>query len=306
MNDLQPNDVKSKIVNFVKFYLSYFAVTIICIIFLTIDLIKLEKNDNYVVALGKTALYIVMAITITTLLRYQGIIHGKSDEDVIKTLQEYDVAITNNQSETDRLDEWCEEKNEMRRISEVKKHLKYAHLSYEKWCNGEYEMPSEKHALKRFKAQFSKRQLKCIAWINSCVVELYNAEYLTSEMERESKKAIAHNVSVNGYLTKKSGTKVISSVVTSFAFGFLTVSLAKDISFANFFYSAIKVASWVGSGMLALFSSYIYITSTYKDAVKDKIRKLNEFNTWCKEHPKKTEEVKLACDVGLELLTNNI
>lgn len=278
--------------DFIKSYLSYGITLLICSAYLLIDLIAFGIEEDPVIAVVRTVIYLVMSITITSLLRMQGIIHGKADASYLDTIEKYNVAINENQAEGERLQDWCELKNEMRRVGEIKKRLKYAHLSFDKFEAGEYEIPVEKQARKQFLARFSKRQIKCIEWCNSLNIELWSADYLTSDLVKDGKHQKQKNESISGYMAKSGNRNVLTSIASSLAFAFITISLARDISWANVIWSMVKVATWIASGVSALMFSFLYITTTYCDSLRNKTRALNEFKEWCANNPKPTPVVK--------------
>lgn len=286
------SSVRDKILDFIKNYISYGITIIVCLVYLFIDLLEFGFEDNPTLAITKTIIYIAISLTITSLLRMQGIVHGKADPIYKDSMLDYEKAIAENQCEGDRLDNWCEEKNEMRRIAEVKKRLKYAHLVYEKWEAGEYELPK-----KELKQKFTKRQIKALDWCNELEIELWSASYLTNELVKEGKKQKRKNISISGYMEKTGSRNALTSIATSVAFGFLVISLATDVSWANVIYSSVKVVTWLISGITALLFSFLFITTTYVDELKSKTTALKEFNEWCKINPRPTpvkkEDVKI-------------
>lgn len=282
-------EFKDRILDFIKNYVAYIATIIVCVIYLTFDLIKLTFETEPIIAVVRSIIYIAMSFTITSLLRMQGIIHGKADNSYIKSMEEYNKAINDNLGDADRLDDWCELKNDMKRVAEIKKRLKYAHLSFDEFEKGTYEIPNDKKKLKAFKKTYSKRQYKAIIWCNKLEVNIFDSGILTDDLVKEGTKQKVHNESVSKYMNKKGGTNLLTGVASSIAFAFVTIDLAKDFSWANFFFSCIKVGTWLISGIMALIFSFIYITTTYVDSIKNKTVKLIEFNKWCIEHPKVRE-----------------
>ena len=274
---------KEKFTNFVKNYISYAIVGVISIVFLLIDLVAFSMEIDFKTATLKTILYIMIGFTINSLLRYQGVINGRQDKELLLVQEEYDNQLNENIDNNDRLDEWCDLKNEIVRKNLITKHLKYAHLSYEYWVEGKYVIVDRKDRRK-----YSKKQLKAIKWCDNCEVELYEPSYLTSTMEHEGNKIKTKNVSVGNYLTKSNAKKLASLIVTSVCFGYLSISLAEDTSWANLIFSMVKVVTWVGSGIFAMIQSYLFLTTTYRENISDKCRKLKEFKQYCISHPKET------------------
>ena len=73
-------------------------------------------------------------------------------------------------------------------------------------------------------------------------------------------------------------------------FAYLIVSLASDISWANIFYSLIKVITWLASGVMALVGAYVFVTQTYKAVLRDKTLKLKEYIKWKNEQSMRKDE----------------
>lgn len=274
--------IKEKFINFIKSYISLVAALLICIVYIVIDLIVFSVESNPRVVIPKAIIYLVISTTITALLRRQGIIYGNMDKDVVLTKDEYNETIDD--TDTSLLDEFCEYKNDVRKIQLIKRKLRSAKLNYDKYENGEYEVIT-----KNDRKKYSKRQLKAIRYCNNLEVELYNADYLTKDIESEKNNRY-HNISQQRYLTSKSVQSVCVGFVTSFVFAYLIVSLASDISWANLFYSLIKVITWLASGIMSLVGAYVFVTQTYKAVLKDKTLKLKEYKKWKNEQSVRKNE----------------
>ena len=274
--------IKEKVINFIKSYVSLIAALLICIVYIVIDLIVFSVESNPKIVIPKAIIYLVISTTITALLRRQGIIYGNMDKDVVLTKDEYNKTIDD--TDTSSLDDFCEYKNDVRKIQLIKRKLRSAKLNYEKYENGEYEVIT-----KDDRKKYSKRQIKAIKYCNNLEVELYNADYLTKDIESEKNNRY-HNISQQKYLTSKSVQSVCVGFVTSFVFAYLIVSLASDISWANLFYSLIKVITWLASGVMALVGAYVFVTQTYKAVLRDKTLKLKEYIKWNNEQSMRKDE----------------
>ena len=266
--------IKEKVINFVKTYISFIASILICLVYIAIDLIVFNVNNDPKIVIPKAIIYLAISTTINALLRRQGIIWGNMEKDFILTKQQYNEVV--DVLDTSKLDEFCEFKNDQRKVQLLKKKLRWAKLSYEKYENGEYELISKEDSVK-----YSKRQLKAIKYCNKLEVEMYDSDYLTKDIESE-RNYKSKNVSQTKYMSNKNAQSLIIGVVTSLAFAYLTASLAQDISWANVFYSTIKVVTWLVSGVLSLVSAYVFVTITYKEVLKDKTVKLKEYTNWLK------------------------
>lgn len=274
--------IREKIINFIKSYVSLIASLLICIVYIVIDLIVFSIESDPKIVVPKAIIYLVISTTITALLRRQGIIYGNMEETFVLTKDEYNKTIDD--TDTSSLDEFCEYKNDVRKVQLIKKKLRSAKLNYEKYENGEYEIIT-----KDDKKKYSKRQLKAIKYCNNLEVELYNADYLTKDIESEKNNKY-HNISQQKYLTSKNIQSICVGFVTSFVFAYLIVSLASDISWANVFYSLIKVITWLASGVMALVGSYLFVTQTYKEVLRDKTLKLKEYKKWKNEQNNRKSE----------------
>lgn len=264
--------IRDKFIQFIKTYISFVISLLLCAIYLTIDLLVFNVETDANIVIPKAVIYLFMSTTINVLFRRQGLIYGNMEESFVLTKEEYDQVVDS--VDTNRLDDFCDIKNDNRKVVLCKQKLKSVKLKYEKYENGEYEVIS-----KEDKKRYSKRQLKAIKYCNTLEVEVYDADYLTKDIETD-KNFRAKNVSQSKYMASKNTESIFIGAVTSIAFAYLSVSLAQDISWANLFYSAIKVVSWLASGVVSLVSAYTFVTITYKETLKDKIRKLKEYKIW--------------------------
>lgn len=264
--------IRDKFIQFIKTYISFVISILLCVVYLVIDLLVFEVQTDPNVVIPKAAIYLVISTTINILFRRQGLIYGNMEKSYIDMKKVYNDIIDS--TDTSDLDDFCDFKNDARKVVLSKKKLKSAKLNYEKYENGEYEVLTRKQ-----KKNFSKRQLKAIRYCNRLEVSVYDGDYLTKDIEGEKNYKV-HNVSQSKYMASKNTENIFVGIITSIAFAYLSVSLAKDISWANFFYSAIKVVTWLANGVLSLVSAYTFVTITYKDILYDKILKLKEYKVW--------------------------
>ena len=264
--------IRDKFINFIKTYISFVVSILLCAVYLTIDLLVFSIETDPNVVFSKAAIYLVISTTINILFRRQGLIYGNVEESYKNMKKVYNDIIDS--TDTSNLDDFCDFKNNARKVVLCKKKLKAAKLSYEKYDNGEYEVISRKD-----RKRFSKRQLKAIKYCNKLEVSVYDGDYLTKDIEGE-KNYKFQNVSQSKYMRSKNSENIFVGAITSVAFAYLSVSLAQDISWANFFYSAVKVVTWLANGVLSLVSAYTFVTITYKDILYDKILKLKEYKIW--------------------------
>lgn len=277
--------IKEKLINLLETYLSIIIVVVMCVVFLTIDFIRFGINTDPKITIMLTIIYLFMSITISSLLRTQGIIVGKKNDLYIKADDDYNKTL-NGIAQIERLDDWCSAKNDTIRLNAIKRQLRFAHLSFEIFENGGYEIPKNKNDKKEFLKKFSSRQIKAINYCQKIQsVEHYSANYLTSNLDKDQLRKGVKFISISGYLTKKTNSNIISGVLTSLVFAFLSVSLATDISFANFFFSLIKVVIWLAGGALSFLTAYVFVVQTYKDVLCDKTSKLKEFSNWVDNNP---------------------
>lgn len=264
--------IRDKFIQFIKTYISFVVSILLCAVYLMIDLLvfKVETDPNVVIS--KAAIYLVISTTINILFRRQGLIYGNMEKSYMDMKKTYNDIIDS--TDTSNLDDFCDFKNNARKVVLCKKKLKSAKLSYDKYENGDYEVINRKD-----KKKFSKRQLKSIRYCNKLEVSVYDGDYLTKDIEGEKNYKV-HNVSQSKYMKSKNTENIFVGFITSIAFAYLSVSLASDISWANFFYSAIKVVTWLANGVLSLISAYTFVTITYKDILYDKVLKLKEYKLW--------------------------
>lgn len=265
-------DRKDKILNFIKSYISLAVAGLIGIVYITIDLLVFQVEHEPRIVITKAILYMLFSLTITSLLRRQGLLWGNNDEDFVITKKKYNTEIED--LDASELDEFCEFKNEIRRLQLIKKKLKWAKLDFDKYEKGEYEIIDKKDLKK-----YSKRQIKAIIYCNHIDINIYDSDYLTKDVEYEKQNKVK-NITQESYVKSKNTSSIVTGILTSLAFAYLTVSLATEISWANLFYSMLKVVSWIASGVVAMIGAYTFITITYKEILIDKTNKLKEYKLW--------------------------
>lgn len=264
--------IRDKFIQFIKTYISFVVSILLCAVYLVIDLLVFEVETDPNVVIPKAAIYLIISTTINILFRRQGLIYGNMEKDYIGLKKTYNDIIDS--TDTSELDDFCDFKNDARKVVLCQKKLKSAKLSYDKYDKGEYEVLKRKD-----RKNYSRRQLKAIRYCNRLEVSVYDSDYLTKDIEGEKNYKV-HNISQSKYMASKNTENIFVGLISSIAFAYLSVSLAKDISWANLFYSAIKVVTWLANGVLSLVSAYTFVTITYKDILYDKILKLKEYIVW--------------------------
>ena len=279
-------DRKDKILNFIKSYISLAVAGLIGIVYITIDLLVFQVEHEPRIVITKAILYMLFSLIITSLLRRQGLLWGNNDDDFVVVKKKYNAEIED--IDASDLDEFCEDKNEIRRIQLIKKKLKWAKLDFDKYEKGEYEIIDKKDLKK-----YSKRQLKAIIYCNHIDINIYDSDYLTKDVEYEKQNKVK-NITQESYVKSKNTSSIVTGILTSLAFAYLTVSLATEISWANLFYSMLKVVSWIASGVVAMIGAYTFITITYKEILIDKTNKLKEYKLWKSKKDEKEKNSNIA------------
>ena len=264
--------VKEKLITFVKNYISFVVAILLCVVYLVIDLLVFGFETEPKIVIPKAVIYIAISTTITILFRRQGMIYGNQELSFVAIKKNYNDII--DATDTSELDDFCDYKNEVRRNVLIKKKLKKVKLNFEKYENGDYEIIT-----KEDKKKYSKRQVKALRYCDKLEVQIYDSDYLTKDIDNEKNYKIK-NYSQSKYMTTKNTESIIIGVATSIAFAYLSVSLAQDISWANLFYSSIKVVTWLANGVVSLVSAYTFVTITYKEILNDKTLKLKEYKNW--------------------------
>lgn len=279
--------------------LGWMGVLIISFVYLFWGFFKPLLNDQTIwETLLSSGVSMLIALSISNLLRAQGIMSGSVDEDVMDMKKKHVESVVNANEYVEYSDSWSDEENKIALRSARKHILMSAGLKYHDFFNddGDYldttipapEKDAPKYIKKRYKNKLGAIRKSLTYQITPISMARLSAETTVNldpnrldaePSEYQKAKAI-----------KSVWTKILSVVV----FGKITWTLIEGADFwQSLFNGAIQLVVFLLLGIISFYGSYIYMTNVYVGNLRKKINLLSRLVVFGKRQRIKEAEEKV-------------
>lgn len=263
-----------KIANWIKNNAYNFVIVITCVAFLFKDFAEISKtNKEWYEILADSFLYLVMGVTLTTLMGKKGIMAGMEDSLYLATKKSYGEEIEEITPYLDRIDSFCDRKNELELIRRQTRMLRRIRVKYEDFISPNFDITI-----------YSNKDRKYIDKVQNVSIRYLTYDNLLSEdtdkIER-GKKDISVSTFEKVEISKNMSTKVICALV----FGLFTLTMKEDFSYASLIWSGIQVSMWLCMATLQYFTNYNWVKNNHRQAIIRKINYLDEFHNSVIKNP---------------------
>lgn len=288
MNDIKYlNDEETKesfgvkTVNFLRNNAITILIILSCVIYVFKGFIEVSSTSKTLTEIIFDSLITyIMGISLSTLLGEKGIQDGLRSEKYSNSIREYSKVIDLITPNIDRLDNYCDYKNEQRLKRRQTLYLRKHGLTYDKWNNCEYSVD-----------KLTDNQKNALDEIGKIDVFRLTFEYLTSDSIDldESDKKIP---TINSYKGKTAFKNALVKIIIALTFGFFAIDFILEQSLANVIYSVIQICVWLMAGAMTYLNSYSFITETYRqNVIIKKTNYLYDFNELNKKYPQLFENI---------------
>lgn len=273
-------DEDNKVLEFLKKNILNFLIAIVVIVFLVKDLIQIKESGRTVVEIiANSIVNLIVGQLIKNLFLQKGSNAGFNAPSYQRKLKRYSDEIEKTDPIIDKLDDFCEKKNEQR-IQKAQKHvLRPARIKYEDF-------------LTKTKEEVCKDKTQLRTWdkAQAVKVQIITPENLVSETDPRYEKGKKEET-LKAHKAKEATKSFIIATLISVIFGYF-VPMLNENALAGMLWNLIQVAIWLAFGIVAYYQEYTYITVDYAQRVLRKTTYLVEFNTTTPRENKETTEVK--------------
>lgn len=253
-----------KAIEFLKNNALNFLLVIIYGLFIFRDIVQIQESGRTILEIvANTFIAWFMGIATSTIMRRKGQAKAMSEQSYKNMQKAYSNEIDKTDSHIDKLDGFCDEKNEQRFVKAQKSVLRRGRIKYEDFATKE-----------RFEVCKNKEQEKYWDKAMRVKIQLITPENLLSETDdRYDKGKKEENLAEKNRKSffKDSSSKVFMALI----FGYFTVSISIG---AGILWSCIQVAIWLTWGIMSYLQDYFYIKQIYQNKIYRKIKYLKEFN----------------------------
>lgn len=224
--------------------------------------------------LADIALSVVVGSFISILLHKKGMITGKEAEHYKNTLNAYGAKVEDSAKYIEDVDKFCEWKNEQILVSNQKKILLSAGLSYEKFLNGEYEYT--KHLSKRQKKKIKEVYALTSYGLNSVALLSDCSSTITVDKLSQDEEHYTKTETV-----KTPGSRLLFGII----FGYFALKFSDSTDWREVIWGVLEMLTYLLAGYFKYQKGFDYITITKKNNMVLKMNYLDEFLNLRKTRP---------------------
>lgn len=266
-----------KMLTFFRKNLYNILLVVIAILFLFKDIVIIEESGKSLwQIIASSAISFSMGTIFSVILAKKGILAGKATPVYINTMLMYNNEIEKTDDYIEKLDEFCEIKNEQRLKSAQVKILRKERIKYEDFINSTIDEVCK-----------TPQQRKCWLKAQKVHIQYLTPDNLLSETDDRYEKG-KKELTLSEYERRQNSFGALSKLLFALIFGYFAVSFAGN--YENIIWGAIQIGLWLLMGIGKYIQNYSYVTDVHKSKIHRKINLLIEFNTTVRKGGKKDEQ----------------
>lgn len=255
----------------------YYCVGLISLIYIAGSLILISKTGKSIYEIiGTGFISMVVGSLINGSLRSVGVRRGEENEKMIEAQKNHAEVLCQVSPHLDKLEEFCDSENK-NAIKKIRiKILAAVGLKYND-CFDENGVCKEllltqdrKNRRKNRKIMRAYRKA-----VNLKIKEL-TVDALTFECGNTD-NPFDFGKSKREFSKSKNATDIITRVIMAIIFGYFGVTLVSEINFATIIWNALQIVMYITSGVVGMYSTYMWIVDDYRQGILKKIEYLNRF-----------------------------
>lgn len=279
---------------FLKKNIGYMVVGLVSAIYIATSVItmgKTGKTFGEIVADGAIVLFLGMFIN--RIFDLQGMMNGDREVRVQETIRLHGEAVVRISPYLDRLDKWCEDKNDEALKMQRTKILASEGMRYDVYFDekgGAKPFFVNKDRLKdKFLRVDEIKRLRCFRKALRLKLTPLTASGLTSEGGKKQDPYYLGRTK-SQYERGTTISDVITKVIIACLFGYYGAELVQDFSYADLIWKALQIGIFFITGVIKMYQSYMFVVDEYRGRIVKKIDNLQKFENYI--NFEKTTEVE--------------
>ena len=266
MNEQQIGDTSlDKAIVFFRKHIYNILLFVIAIAFLFKDIVEIKQSGKTLPEIIASA-FISFAIgtAFNIILGKKGIIAGKNTTSFMDTVFRYNQEVDKTDENIDKLDSFCEKKNEQRiRVAQIKI-LRTERIKYDDFVNKSMN-----------EVCTTKAQRKCWDKALKVKIQYLTADNLLSETDERFERG-KKELTLNEYEKKQNTQDAFVKIIFALIFGYFGVTFVGNLE--NVIWGVIQLGVWLLMALGKYIQNYSYVTDVHKSKLHRKINYLIEFN----------------------------
>lgn len=270
-----------KVKVFLKQNVGYFVVALVSAIYIATAFVAIDETGKTIEQIiADTAVVFFLGYFINRVFDLQGMMNGDRDERVQMAIVVHGETVVKISPYIDKLDEWCNIKNEENLKLQRTKILASEGMRYEDYfcADGSAKefVPDQEKLKNKFLRKSEKARMKCFKKALHLKLTPLSAGGLTSEGGKHQ-DPYNFGLTKRQYETRTSIKDLLSKVAIAAIFGYYGVQLIQDFSYAMLIWNGLQVGIFVIMGCIKMYNSFIFVTDEFRGRVVKKTNNLEMF-----------------------------
>lgn len=260
----------------------YLCVGLISLIYIASSLILISKTGKSIYEIiGTGFISLVVGSLINGSLRSVGIRRGETDPRLTETLTSHSKIVEEVSVNIDLLDEFCQKENDIAVKRIRTKILASVGIKYDE-CFDENGVCKEID-LTKYTTRKKRRKVKNAydKAVKLKIKELTPSVLLSDD--DNGKTPFDFGKSKSGYNKERSVSDVLVRIVMAIIFGYFGVTLVSEINFATVIWNSLQIIMYITSGIVSMYSTYMWIVGDYRQGIIRKSDYLKKFKLYAQQ-----------------------
>lgn len=255
-------NISQKITLFVKNNMTNIALILVCFAYIFYGMLTVEKTGKTISEIvGGGLISAVTGFLIKTLRRKSGIQDGMISPVFIAKINAYGQKKVEISPYISELPQFCNYKNATRLKQKQAEYLVRYSMDYDLFMQGYYDN--------------DKTKKKILEKVRKMEVYQYTPVTFTNAYDNATEEEDILSTNVKKYESKDTISKILTTVVCGFLFGYYTVG--QEISMTNVTWAILQISLYLIMGQIDYNNSYYYVTQTLRGKIERVICVLDEF-----------------------------
>ena len=270
--------------DFLKKNIGYMVVGLVSAIYIATSVITMGKTGKtFGESMADGAVVLFLGVFVNRIFDLQGMMNGDREERVQETIRLHGEAVVRVSPYLDRLDKWCEEKNEEALKMQRTKILASEGMRYDDYFDekgGAKLFVVNKDRLKdKFLRGDEIKRLRCFRKALRLKLTPLTASGLTSEGGKKQDPYYLGRTK-SQYERGATISDVITKVIIACLFGYYGAELVQDFSYADLIWKALQIGIFFITGVIKMYQSYMFVVDEYRGRIVKKIDNLQMFENY--------------------------
>lgn len=284
--------MNSKIKDFLRTNLGFFAVAFVSLSYIATAFISIEESGKSPLQILADGMVVfLLGILINRIFDGQGMMMGDRDERVRATNRIHGEIVERLASHMSELDDWCERKNDEALLRIRRRYLAAHGMRYDQFFDADgiakpYPFKASYANLReRWHDHWQYHHYRCAMTMK---LTRLTASLLISD-GGDADDPYYMGRSKMEYVKSTLWQDVATKLATALLFGYYGVSMIQNFSWANLIWMVLQVGIFLIMGVVKLQQAQIYVTDEYRSRIIKKIDTLEMFENDITPHGERSE-----------------